>query len=241
MSTTPTTIGKTTLTEIPGSPRIEEAETDRIVRTFEGPKAAVDAYRASIAIGAALVGSPGGMLVENIVRAATETDGVWRIQVTLTGNTTISLGTAPYEEVLEREWVAVAKDLRYHPIYMPGGAKELNDAARRAIDTALRDGGTPPFDPTSNAGHLYTRLLRGQDVWEEFAPVIRRTSYRNQPSSNSQAGKIEALPSGAPAPSGSWTYRKSVDREVRRGRGAWERHEEWQGAEFWDTDIIGTA
>ncbi len=171
----------------------------------------------------------------------------------------------------EIEWVQLEKPIEQHPRYGTGGASELSDEDRAAVDAwrnepnvaARKDRKyrtTPESDPdatlSENAQNLADKIAKGVDTYLVFYPVVRRTRTTNIPSTASDintqilAKNLRAKLRYVDIPITLWVerssawkevdlyYLKTADRCTRTGnRGAWERIEEWTGAETWDPDL----
>lgn len=146
---------------------------------------------------------------------------------------------------LEVDWVVLQRSMYEHPAFAPGegGQFELNggdlvDIAswEREEDRTLKTlyqylDGTDVVELSLNARMFARGIELAQDVWEDYVPVIRRTTnYSNGNPANSTAGEKGGEPSFAGKPRG-YEWRKSADRGVNdRGQTRWSRQEEWIGA-----------
>lgn len=245
--TTPLWKGSPDLREQPGSPDWQYGDTVQVTRIFEGPAATVFANRPGRGAVMPDLGTEGVGLGVSRVRITPSSGGKARLTVVLTGGAAFWLAgeeaEGPPPPVVEIDWQAVTKDIRYHPIYQAGGTKELDDEDRKAVDTALQDLDKPvPWADGSSAEHLFKRLLRGQESYTLYAPIVRRTTFSVAYPDPGQVGAIESPPI---EPTGEWQWRKTADTvsfrgELRislQGEGYWERREEWTGADELDTDI----
>jgi len=90
----------------------------------------------------------------------------------------------------------------------------------------------PPYVDLSAPAKLFAKgILLGQESYEDYSPVVRKTStYVNGIPPESTAGLKEDPPTIAnlPAP---YEWRKSADRAIQTAkRNKWDRTEEWIGA-----------
>jgi hypothetical protein len=145
----------------------------------------------------------------------------------------------------EVEWVAFSRSYLEHPEFRIGGggtyALTAGDVVglemwRNEPDKTLKEefeytseGATYSLD--TNAKMLAQGELLGQEYWEDFAPVIRKTStYVGGGPGASTAGLKETPPTFDGSPSG-YEWRKSADRGIKAGgQTRWDRVEEWIGA-----------
>ena len=148
---------------------------------------------------------------------------------------------------LEVEWVQFQRSLYEHPQFAvgQGGTNALTAEDIKEIKAWENppDGGVlgdyqfqyvanGAIDDLSTNAKLFARGLElGQETWEDYAPVIRRTTtYTGAPPGASSAGAKGTPPAFAGQPSG-YEWRKTADRATRdAGQTRWERHEEWTGA-----------
>lgn len=151
----------------------------------------------------------------------------------------------------EVEWAAVSRSMYEHPEFRAGGLYALTDADITEIESwrnnpnaeykaefIFREDGdyTKPvtaLDPalSANAQKFAQGILLGIESWDDFAPVLRKTStYINGGPDETTAGEKE-VPTFPKKPDG-YEFRKSADRSLKAGRKSrWERTEEWMGAE----------
>lgn len=170
-----------------------------------------------------------------------------------------------FEPQHEIEWVQLEKDLRQHPRYVDGSnalsdedlnnldawenekdwilRREFKFRSRKTEDTDV--GEEDPVDEqkteivelSDNAKDLARKLLRGQETYWVYAPVLRRTRESSQTPATSTSGKIVS-PSGFPSVPQNYEWLQTADRGTRSGRQRrWERTEELTGADKWDPDI----
>lgn len=147
--------------------------------------------------------------------------------------------------VFEIDWDVVSRPLFEHSQFAIGlgGANELT--ARDIIDIefwrAETDGSTKELyryvsaagsvDLSTNARLFARGIDLGQETWEDYAPIARKTStYVGGPPNESLAGQKDTPTGFANLPQG-YEWRKSADRTVNAGsRTRFDRTEEWLGA-----------
>jgi len=243
---TPTWRGSDSIHEAPGSPhRRRNATEDKIIRTLRGPYG--DLIAAEPDPGETMTGYTGYVVesVETFPDGA-GVDGPGHTRIVLTIETPPVLTSTVAEVIEEIEAGGLEKKLESHPIYQPGGSKELEPsdldaiaewraaptaAARAAIYGAMTD----------NAKHFTAKLQRGVESYIVAAPVTRITtrSY-NKPTVGGIGVRLAAKPFDA-APNG-YVWLKTADRAQRQGpAGKWERVQECTGADVWDTDLYPAA
>jgi hypothetical protein len=156
------------------------------------------------------------------------------------------------EETYERDWQPFSRSLYEHPAFAigQGGASELTSEDIVEIDLWKNEKNSDlkanyQFNmpnpgssvkmfvkDLSNNAKLFARGLElGQDTWEDYAPIIRRTtSYANGIASGADAGLKGGEPSFPGKPAG-YEWRKSTDSGIRAGgQSRWDQVEEWVGA-----------
>ena len=90
---------------------------------------------------------------------------------------------------------------------------------------------------SDNAKDYADKIIRGQETYRIYLPVVKRTTKISNPIAGSACGKkLSGLPSGLPQPIG-YQWMKTADRSIRSGAGKWERSEEWGGYAFIDGDL----
>lgn len=141
---------------------------------------------------------------------------------------------------LEVEWMELQKRIETHPRYAAAGAKELTSDDLQAIDlwknSTAGDRASKYGSLSDNAKDLVAKILKGQDSYVVFYPLIRRTTPRSSAPSGTNAGKI----SNPPIDVAGFHFLKTADRYIRRGT-SWSQVEEWTGAESIDTDLYQEA
>jgi hypothetical protein len=150
-------------------------------------------------------------------------------------------GTAA-EVSFEVEWVYFQRSMFEHPIFAGGTyALTADDIAAieawkneetvsvKAAFAYSADGSS--VELSANAEIFAKGLNLGQETYEDFAPVIRRTTrYLNGLPPTSNAGLKGGDPTFAGKPTG-YEWRKTADRSIQvSGRNKWDRVEEWTGA-----------
>lgn len=150
----------------------------------------------------------------------------------------------------EVEWVMFQRPMLEHPEFRIGG---LGTYELDAFDVADIEAWQNETDPTLKAAFEYNEravtgsgstatlstnaqkyangVLLGQDTYEDYAPVIRKTTtYVGGLPGTSDAGEKETGPTFSGKPTG-YEWRKTADRAVRSaGQTRWDRIEEWTGA-----------
>jgi hypothetical protein len=97
------------------------------------------------------------------------------------------------------------------------------------------------YQLSTNAQDYAKKRLRQQEQYRLYAPVVRETSESLDKPDSSSCGLLQQPPDESGAPDG-YVWQKSADRTTRTGPyGKYRRQREWQGAEYIDTDIYGTA
>jgi hypothetical protein len=148
-------------------------------------------------------------------------------------------------ETYELEWVNVARSMYEHPQFAigQGGLSELDstDIAQIAAWEQVADPLVKSLYMLSaeygaitltDRAKLFARGIElGQTIFEDYAPVARKTStYVGGPPPTSLAGQKND-PVGFPSLPDGYEWRKSADRNVTVGkRTRWEKQEEWLGA-----------
>lgn len=169
-----------------------------------------------------------------------------------TGTDDKAVGDA-VEETLEVEWVKFDRSFYEHEEFAPEGSgtykltsgdiisiqkweQEENRTLKEAYkwqDDSDVGGGAGIVELSANAKMFARGIELGQEVWEDFIPVIRRTTnFYNGPPGESKAGLEDAagVPKFAGGPTG-YEWRKTADRAIKGdGQTRWERVEEWTGA-----------
>jgi hypothetical protein len=164
----------------------------------------------------------------------------------------------------EIEWVAVSRGLQEHPAFRVGGTGQYalinQDASdienwRNELDPTLKsvfkynairaDGVPDETELTSNAKLFATGILQGVETWDDYAPVLRKTTTLiGGPGATSEAGQKDE-PAVFPGKPIGYEWLKTADRSVTQGgRKRWQKIEEWTGAKkvlvdkdeiFWTT------
>jgi len=162
-------------------------------------------------------------------------------------------GTAQ-EVDYEVEWVMFQRSYYEHPQFAigQGGSSELTaedvadikaweqepDPALRGayqIDvTRLNSTTDGPVKDLSTAAKLFARGIElGQEYWEDYLPVIRKTTrYTGGNPGDSEAGAKDASTPSFPGKPSGYEWRKTADSGLKKdGQTRWDRSEEWTGAE----------
>ncbi len=156
------------------------------------------------------------------------------------------------EETFERDWVAFSRSLKEHPEFTMGGGgqfelepgddfdirmwqEEMDRALQKEYKYRQPNPGSSVssfvVDLSTNAKMFARGLQIGQENWEDYAPVIRKTTtFSKGIGSGADAGLRGGEPDFAGKPDG-YEWRKSADRGLKTGRqGRWDQDEEWVGA-----------
>lgn len=158
------------------------------------------------------------------------------------GGTSGSLREVTYEV----EWVVFQRPLLEHPVFRVGGGGQYELSAEdiAAIESWKTSnvgtrGAYNYYDAetdtsialSSNAQVFCKGFDIGLETYEDYAPVVRKTtSYAGGLPGTSTAGMKETPPNFNGRPSG-YEWRKSADRAIRAsGQTRWDRVEEWMGA-----------
>jgi hypothetical protein len=157
------------------------------------------------------------------------------------------------EVTTEIDWMPFLRPMLEHPEFRIGaaGTYALTSADYTAIEAWKAE--TNPatkaayayYDPDTNTSiELSTNAQKyakgielGQETYEDFAPVARKTTtYVLGPPSSTTAG-LKDTPTGITGLPTGYEWRKSADRAIKAGgQRRWERHEEWIGAKKVLTD-----
>ena len=174
-------------------------------------------------------------------------------------------GTGTAREIsYEIEWVSISRPLLEHPQFRIGGGgdnaltkqdvidiefwKNEIDGTLKAeftYDAGRADGVPDEVELTDSAKLFATGVLQGIEIWDDFAPVARKTTnYINGSPDSSTAGALDT-PTGFPNLPDGYEWIKTADRSVRDGgQNKWGRIEEWTGAKkilidkaqvYWET------
>lgn len=253
--------GSTAIHEQPGSPRfIEEADGERIARTFRGPYTALLSFKPGFGSIMADLDDDEFKVVHTDI--APDHGGIGG-----PGTLTIDLRKPSTLVTEEIDMTILERPLEAHPFY-----STLTNADWAAYhrwenepDPALKGAlyytwteryqeydldGVAVGEPINevNRGHLIgfqaalaSKVLRGQTTYIAPAPVLRRTTTSATAATPSNLGKRASEAPFENAPEG-YEWLKTSDRVVERKReGAFERVEEWTGALIWDHDTYEEA
>lgn len=160
----------------------------------------------------------------------------------------------------EVEWGVFSRSLYEHPSFISGGVYALTilDYAALQLWESNQDvvkkseykynadpNNLTAFTTLSTNAKMFARgISLGQANWEDYAPVIRKTTtYTGGIPGQSEAGKKDNPPSNAGGPSG-YEWKKTADRAIQANDDFdWDRVEEWTGgkkvlidrvAVYWD-------
>ncbi|HEY9817754.1 MAG TPA: hypothetical protein V6D20_18400 [Candidatus Obscuribacterales bacterium] len=153
------------------------------------------------------------------------------------------------EITYEVEWTMFQRSIFEHPSFAPntGGEYQLTDddivavqfweagenhEYKKDFKYLPSEDDKTPVTLSTNARKCAEVILKGIDTYEDYAPVLRRTTkYADGNPATTDAGKRDiAGPVFAGKPTG-YEYRKTADRSVRTDRDRqWNQVEEWIGA-----------
>lgn len=224
--------GSRDLHELPDSPqRSRDRDGLTITRVFTGPYQ--DLVDNEPEVDAAMEGFPTGILVRNVTTVPLEAgpDGPGRMTVIADDKSgTTEVGSLNPEPTYETEWVQLEKSIKSHPYFEALTTDEIN-----AVEAAIEE--RTSYSGSELAESYYAKLLRGQENYLLFSPVIRATTALTSKPSNTSAGGRETPPSAAAVPDG-YEWLKTASRAVTPGQDSkWELVEEWTAADEWDDDI----
>jgi hypothetical protein len=176
---------------------------------------------------------------DEIIDETTEEEKTEEEESGSSDSTTYPARSAP---VISVDWVALEHQIRAHPELAEMTAydsasvekweKETDPDLKGAFKFSVA-GGSPESAVTLSAlaQKLARCINRGVDTYQDFHPVVRRsTIYRgSMPGTDSIVGNgiVGGAPPGAPA---GWTYVQTADSVTGAIHGGqWERNEEWTG------------
>jgi len=164
----------------------------------------------------------------------------------------------------EIDWVAVSRSMLEHPQFRVGGEgvnaltkqdvidienwkNETDPTLKAAFKyNAIRADGVPDETLLESSAQLFaTGILQGFEEYEDYAPVLRKTTTLiGGPGATTQAGQKDE-PAVFPGKPTGYEWLKTADRSVTQGgRKRWQKIEEWTGAKkvlvdkdeiFWTT------
>lgn len=151
-----------------------------------------------------------------------------------------------FRERWEIDWQSIEKDLAQHK-YISDDAQadqiveevELwrNTETRLRIKFKYIDAGGTQQELTGKALELAQKIVRGQESYVVYAPVMRRIrDYQGRP--ETAGGGFVDTPEEAVE---GYEYLKTGDRLVQQSDDVWQRVEEWTGADSWDDDLYGAS
>jgi hypothetical protein len=150
----------------------------------------------------------------------------------------------------EIDWVAVSRSMLEHPQFRVGGGGADELAVYDVTDIEywknepsadlkkefkyarlLESGGTYVADLSESAKLFATGILQGVEEYEDYAPVLRKTTTLiGGPGATTQAGQKDE-PAVFPGKPTGYEWLKTADRSVTQGgRKRWQKIEEWTGA-----------
>jgi len=254
----PTWKGSTAVHEQPGSPVLtQDSGTEKVVRTFRGPYAALLAFRPDVNDTMADLEDE----EMKVVTSELQPDGAG-----LQGPATlvVTLAKALDEVVEEIEFGALEMPIESHPYYslitpsiwagfmkwesepnptLKGALKYTYTVTYQDYDPGTGEALGEPYNQefvaelTGIIAGLAAKKLRGTTSYVVPAPILRRTTVSNAKPTPSGLGKRAASEPFSNAPDG-YEWLKMADRVVYRSNvNRWERTEEWHGAEAWDPDL----
>jgi hypothetical protein len=175
--------------------------------------------------------------LENTGKSTLFVDVTYEFQAGGTGEDIGTLETVVYEI----EWVMFQRSLFEHPRFEQLTTRDIVDIQKwkDEINASYRSAfqyedktQDPPYIELSALARLFARgVLLGQESYEDYSPVIRKTStYVNGLPPLSEAGLKDDPPAIPNAPIG-YEWRKSADRAIQTAkRNKWDKTEEWLGA-----------
>lgn len=135
--------------------------------------------------------------------------------------------------VYEIDWTVVSRPLIEHKVFASGGFYSLDEEDLKKIAVWEADKTDANFIAlgSSNAEKYAYGILRGIESWDDFAPVLTKTTtYVNGIPPNSTAG-FKDTPGGFPNMPSGYEWVKTADRSLRNGtRDKWDRTEQWSGS-----------
>jgi hypothetical protein len=248
LPTAPVWVGSSAIQETADSPQISNTK-DGIVFTkiFTGPYASLLSSMPSRL--SSVTGVPTSYTVDTVL-IKNGPGAVGTMTITCCLAPSISTGSGDSTE--EVEWVEVQRPLKSHKMFQHDGDKELELTDLAAIQ--IWQNQTDPvklaafqYDDasgttqtlTANAIYYGKKWLRGQESYNEYAPVCRSTISSPSSPTSGGCGIITTAP-GIAHPPADYQWLKNADRVLKRNR-TWERVQEWLGAWWWDPDIYDTA
>ncbi len=229
----------------PGFPKEEITEKEYSTRIeYIGPQDDLEA--ASAGLGESWGSYPGVISTANIDSVEGSTYATLTVVVTqktdLASDSTVG---EKERETYEIEWVSINRPLAEHPeFYNILTAQDLTDIdfwkneqdptlkAVYKYDARIVSEGISDETTLDALAQKYAKgVLLQSEEWEDFSPVVRKTSfYVNGPPPDSSAGQKED-PIGIPNVPTGYEWRKSADRSLNtEGQNRWQKIEEWTGA-----------
>ena len=254
LPTSPVWIGSVDLQESPDSPQISLSKEGLVyTKIYSGPwSAIVSAMPQRLST---VTGVPNYLVVDTAA-AKPGYGGTGTLTITCCESPSPGIGdvSVPIEEI---EWVEVQRPLLSHKMFQSGGVNELDDgdlsdiiawqnqekpSERKAFrfPNPNADGDPDPDTLSANAQVYAKKWLRGQELYNEYAPVYRSTLTLPTPPPTGGCGIIGDPATTATTVPPYYKWLKSADRLARRSR-TYERIQEWLGAWWWDDDIYSSA
>jgi len=252
LPSTPVWTGSSALQETSDSPQITVNKDGRqYVKILMGPW---DAIQAAVPARLSAMSGAGGLLVDTAI-AKNGPGGIGTLTITCCNSPSPGIpsdGTSsPTEEV---EWVEVQRPLKSHKMFQAGGVAALTlpdlsaiqvwqnqaDPVSMAAFTYPTDAGPRAGTLSTNAKIYATKWLRGQEIYNEYAPVFRSTVALSSQPETGDCGLIGSPVATESTPPSDYQWLKNADRCLKRSK-TWERVQEWLGAWWWDPDIYDSA
>lgn len=235
--------GSKHIQESPESPSLVHDESGiRWTRVFNGPFDALKAAKPSR--GDQMRGYRGFFVNEVALQKGKGGTGIMTIQL---------IGSPPrldfdskfsdeLQMIPELEWMEVQKPLESHPRYSDegGSAFYLTDEDWLDIEEwkslGTRAQKTAKFsDLASNAQEFCQKLMRGNDSYVDFSPMVRLTTFHKTKPSTGRCGRRETPPYGLGIE--GYEFLKTADRVIRQHLRSWQRVQEWTGAHLINQDL----
>jgi len=250
LPTTPVWVGSSALQESPDSPQISlSKEGLTYTKIFTGPFATIEA--AMPVRFAAVTGVPTGLGVD-MATIKNGPGGVATLTIVCCQSPSQGIGETPIP-IEEIEWVEVQRPLKSHKMFQADGVNELDDGdlsdlvAWQNQDNSAQmkifkfPTGSGATDTLSDNATVYAKKwLRGQEYYNEYAPVYKKTLTLGSAPYTGGCGIIEAPVTSETTVPPYYQWLKNADRSIKRSR-TYERVQEWLGAWWWDPDIYSTA
>jgi len=245
--------GSGNIQEEPSSPKMSFGIfSTKMTRTFVG------SYDQCLAVKprpGSLVPGFAGFVVDSPVEVEKLDGAAGRLTYSAT-TPTINSTNDESSPLFEIDWTQIQKRIEEHPIFaqavgsQSAGTYALTPTDRAAIKnwqsladtnaTAYQNlqfvatpGGSPQ-NLSNNAQELATRLMRGQDSYVLYSPVVHATTYSKDRPQTGGCGAPATPP--YPLDLQGYVFLKTADRASYNGK-IWTRVQEWTGADWIDTAI----